>query len=516
MLLSSVFDSPARCLFQNFIQFNGYYGCPFCLAKGQSVKTSVTGSTQTYPFMVDSDTGHGEPRTHQSTMQFAKEAHDIMVKTGGKKVVYGVKGYSCFCFVQKFDIIRSVAIDYMHGVMLGVVKMCTKLWFDSKFRTKPFSIFKKVKDVDRRLVNITPPNSISRPPRPISTHIKFWKASEYRSFLLFYAVPCLWGILPDEYFKHLLLLVRAVFLLLSESISVVDLKTANSLLKLYCLNIGKLYGERYYTSNMHSLLHYTDKVADLGPLWANSCFPFEDFNGDISKLFHGTRGVEMQVLAAVAINQKIPLLAQRLFPGSQEHAFYQKMTSRGRKIKLGTEIQEGIYIVGSFTDPNTCNYEEYFPVLFKQFGNIRHVKYFKRVSIRGNVFHSKSYMAVKKRNSYTVLYRNNESNECGLICTYVTFIQQCQKPSYCSAKCFCKVPLYFAIVEQLKKNFAFQFIDKANDESTSNIHVTPFLKDYRKLVVVPLTDVIQKCVWLDVGLEEANFLSVFPNNYEKD
>lgn len=108
---------------------------------------------------------------------------------------------------------------------------------------------------------------------------------------------------------------------------------------------------------MHSLLHYTEKVADLGPLWANSCFPFEDFNGDISKLFHGTREVEMQVLTAVAIHQQIPILAQCLLPGSQGHDFYHEMTSRGRNIRLGAEIHEGIHLVGSLSDANASTYE---------------------------------------------------------------------------------------------------------------------------------------------------------------
>ena len=54
-------------------------------------------------------------------------------------------------------------------------------------------------------------------------------------------------------------------------------------------------GERYATINVHYLLHLTDAVADLGPLWANTCFEFENANGIIKKLFHGTRKIDMQV-----------------------------------------------------------------------------------------------------------------------------------------------------------------------------------------------------------------------------
>ena len=41
ILLSAVFDSPARCLFQEFVQFNGgAMGCPFCKPPGETVGTA--------------------------------------------------------------------------------------------------------------------------------------------------------------------------------------------------------------------------------------------------------------------------------------------------------------------------------------------------------------------------------------------------------------------------------------------------------------------------------------------
>lgn len=52
---------------------------------------------------------------------------------------------------------------------------------------------------------------------------------------------------------------------------------------------------RSYTFNMHQLLHLGQNVINLGPLWCNSCFPFEDYNGDIRDFFHGTQNVEAQV-----------------------------------------------------------------------------------------------------------------------------------------------------------------------------------------------------------------------------
>ena len=45
LLLCGTFDAPAKCLFQSFVQFNGSYGCPYCLHPGKTVKTSEKGHT---------------------------------------------------------------------------------------------------------------------------------------------------------------------------------------------------------------------------------------------------------------------------------------------------------------------------------------------------------------------------------------------------------------------------------------------------------------------------------------
>nr|XP_022308550.1 uncharacterized protein LOC111114507 [Crassostrea virginica] len=63
ILLNGVFDAPARCLFQNMVQFNGFYGCPYCEVPGKSVQTSERGYTLSYPFNLDSQHGHHQLRT---------------------------------------------------------------------------------------------------------------------------------------------------------------------------------------------------------------------------------------------------------------------------------------------------------------------------------------------------------------------------------------------------------------------------------------------------------------------
>ena len=47
--------------------------------------------------------------------------------------------------------------------------------------------------------------------------------------------------------------------------------------------------------NVHNLLHINASVRNHGPLWAHSACEFEDANGELTALFHGTQNIDMQV-----------------------------------------------------------------------------------------------------------------------------------------------------------------------------------------------------------------------------
>ena len=174
-------------------------------------------------------------------------------------VVNGVKGFSWLSILQHHDIVRETAIDYMHDVLLGVQKLLLSLWFGNTHSKEEFSLYHLVSVVDQRLKNISPTLDITRLPRSISEHLKYWKANELRSFLLYYGLPVLYGLLPDKYFEHYFCFVRAIYLPLQDTISEAQLATEEPLLQQFCCTFSNLYQERYETLNVHQLLHLVDK-----------------------------------------------------------------------------------------------------------------------------------------------------------------------------------------------------------------------------------------------------------------
>ena len=328
-LIAGTCDLPAKCLVCNCTQFNGYYGCTKCLIKGKSVQTGKGGNVTTFPFEQFSETNL------RSKESFVADADEALKR---EKVINGIKGPSWIAGLSSYDIINGTGVDYMHCVLLGVMKTLLKLWFSPTHSKLPFNINRKVSDVDKALQDIKPPNRIARPPRSIEDNLKFFKASELRSFLLFYGPVVLKNFLPSPYYEHFFLLSEAIHILLLKEITETQLQHAQQLLVKFCANMKGLYSDRYELANVHLLLHLVDSVKQLGPLWTHSCFHFEDANGFILKLIHGTQSIQFQIVSAVSMIQGLPFLAQTCLKDASEHVleFY-------RHLKHGSITEKGLF-----------------------------------------------------------------------------------------------------------------------------------------------------------------------------
>ena len=78
-----------------------------------------------------------------------------------------------------FDPLHSFVIDAMHNIFLGIAKTLTRLWFSKKFRGKPFSIRKYLKQVDKILHYIAHqvPHEFSRAPRGFEKNYAHYKGT---------------------------------------------------------------------------------------------------------------------------------------------------------------------------------------------------------------------------------------------------------------------------------------------------------------------------------------------------
>ena len=87
-----------------------------------------------------------------------------------------------------------------------------------------------------------------------------------------------------------------VHILCNRTISVPNVKLADSYLVLFCKEFEKLYRSQYCTPNMHLHLHLNDCILDYGPVYSYWCFAFERYNGMLGSYPTNSRQIEPQIM----------------------------------------------------------------------------------------------------------------------------------------------------------------------------------------------------------------------------
>ena len=244
---------------------------------------------------------------------------------------------------------------------------------------------------------------IIRVPRSIQQHRNYWKASEYRAWLLFYSLPVMLNILPSEYLAHHMLLVESVFTLLQNSITVTVVKKAEAMIiKHYCFKMHVYYTEQCMTANVHHLLHLPHVVAKFASLFVYSCFPFESMNGNLLRLIKGTQHVDQQIIEAIGIRQKLPQIVEgQLVSGTEEDALYHQMTDVSYHPESSVAVGSNCIGLGSVEHKSLLPNPSHQQALMKVTSS-KSLGVFKKISLGKLLLHSLQYTRLKKRNNYAI------------------------------------------------------------------------------------------------------------------
>ncbi|XP_067649897.1 uncharacterized protein [Haliotis asinina] len=492
ILIASTCDLPARACVCAMNQYNGQSSCVKCLQTGKVVKVGK-GHTRVFP--PNMDCLDGPARSDNSVTRDALDAVRLKVP------VNGIKGPSWFSYLTFFSFVHGTGIDYMHGVLLGVTKLMHSLWFASKHNCQVFSVAGFIDKVNRRLLQIKPPNYMSRLPRSLMDS-DYWKASEWKYWLLFYAPTIMHDILMPEYYRHFLLLSESIFLLLQDSIKPSDIRHSKILLARFVAMFPVMYGESVMTLNVHQLLHLPDNVLNLGPLWCFSCFPFEDANGFLLKLFNGTQHIDKQIAHAVAVIQKMPELIPAIEKNSVAYDLYCRLKSKSKY--KGTMLDPGIYLIGATKFLKQLSPEYAQAVKESVLSPFERLVTFKRVKVDGDVYFSEAYRRVLLRNSCTVLYESNSSHMYGIIETFLQVSPVCRCEDLSSCVC---VTRNLAMIRCLEVSDNYMGVSYIKEVKSTND---------KKIIAVNLKALKRKCVFVKVHDSDSAFLCNVPNVLEKD
>ncbi len=135
-LLCGIFDLPARAAVLNLTQWNGRFGCTYCLDEG----------TQVGHVLLYLPCSEHIPRSENHTQE-------CVLKSSPGKPVFGVKGASVL--TPYLNIVKDTPIDYMHGVLEDVTKtLLHKFWLNGKYKDHGYYLNKHVKQIDKFLLKI--------------------------------------------------------------------------------------------------------------------------------------------------------------------------------------------------------------------------------------------------------------------------------------------------------------------------------------------------------------------------
>lgn len=384
---------------------------------------------------------------------FIKNCHCIFCTL--ISLMFLVSDVSCLVGIEHFNVVWSFSVEYMHLVLLGATKRYSNYLFNSKYSTKTCYVAPRRRvALNKIILAIKPTSAIARKPRSINQR-SYFKASEYRSFLLYYLPIVLPGFVPNEYVKHIRLLSAAVYTLLKENISFEEIKNVEEMLKSFVKEHQNLFGKENMVMVIHMLEHAAESVRQLGPMWAHSAFPFERNNGRLLKWVNGTSDVIHQISTKYALSQTV---------------HEEKKADLKSKVLLGKglNIEETATHVLSISSLEILN-----------FSNINLFVH-KRIRLKNVVYTSVMYTRPKRSIDYFI---GLDSGHFGTAKYYFEANGQ-----------------IFVMMNQ------FKMID--------NIYHILKVKPTGRLIVAPVDEICKKYLFINIGLN--SYIVCPPNSFEKE
>lgn len=430
ILLFGTCDLPAKADCLNLMHHNGEYGCPVCLHASENVETAA-GNSRIYRYSSELP-----PRTLNDYETYGNEA------LRRNQPVMGVKGPTLLSKLMP-DIFGGTAIDKMHNTDKGNVQKLCSLWFDVEYRNEPFSLYDMIDVINERLCSIKPPKYVHRMPRSISELIN-WKASEFRLWFFFYSFAVLNGIMRPDYFEHYLLLLNGISLLNANVITNSMIEQSRELLHKFVREFESKYDPIFCSINIHLLLHLPDSVINTGPLWAHSCYKFEDINGKLLKQIHGTSHIDTQLA-----NGHCQLIKMEKFlhtvPAGPISNFCKK---KKKQVKINEKIFDRCYVVGTYSD---IEQEPSFNQAIRNYTyHLTPTKKYLRLMKDSKLFIAQQYknQRLQTESSY-ILYLNSDDKKYYLasVVYFFTGTLNC----FCEENCAC-IGNHFAFVKPITGN----------------------------------------------------------------
>lgn len=255
-------DMAAKPPLLHMTTFNGYFGCPYCLVKGEFHRPVVYPTSS--EIILRTENGFKS---------------DGLTAESSRASVNGVYRTTKLGLLLQ-HIPHSLPFDPLHQAFGGV----TKFLLENISKVLGFKLRSVINELLRE---VKYPHGVTR------TNVNFddyhkWKATQYRIFLFHIGPILLRRVTNDLTMKDNKRLINVVLnfclfsfgirILSSKFVTPADIKLAKTMLDAFNNSFLSCYDVRQQRFNVHAIRHFPFQVEKFGPLWATSSFAFESAN----------------------------------------------------------------------------------------------------------------------------------------------------------------------------------------------------------------------------------------------
>ncbi|XP_047146070.1 uncharacterized protein LOC105843291 [Hydra vulgaris] len=259
-------DAPAKALIKGTVHYNGRYGCDYCDVEG----------------------------TYDGRMMFLCTGTQRTDKTFREKTQKKHHKYISVLELLEVDMVQQFPPDVMHCVDLGCTKKLLLIWKEGPIPLRLSS--GQINLLNFYLCSLKEyiPIEFNRKPRSLKD-LKLWKASEFRTFLLYCGPVVLKYILCKEKYTHFLSLSVGLRILYSKALVAQYKDYAHELLCCFVNNTRVFYSDHLLTYNFHCLNHLAFTAEKHGCLDGVTAYSFENNMSAIKRMIRGPSQVIAQV-----------------------------------------------------------------------------------------------------------------------------------------------------------------------------------------------------------------------------
>ena len=291
-----VCDAPARAFVKNVYNFASRYPCERCC---------IGSDRNRHRFILD----NANPRTDTNVLKL-DDKHN--------------KGPSPLSSCN-IKLVSQVVIDYMHLVLLGILKKLLIMWLFTKKQDDRHDIrlaSAVVDQISQRLLSYieTCPKEFARKPRSLS-NVRMFKATEFRTFLLYTGMISIKGLVRSCVYQNFLLLVCSMRIFLSDQYCAVAQyrQHAKEMCKAFVSHYRTIYGLEKVVYNVHNLLHIHEDAERYGNLERISAFPFENHLQSYKRKIRSGSNTLQQLVRRIDEEQRFAFQEQNMFDDPKEN-----------------------------------------------------------------------------------------------------------------------------------------------------------------------------------------------------